>query len=97
MRDPPRSRDTVLADRARLLVATLARTASAVGAVVAIVSLLTGCTSVPKGRMAIDVVKVHGAHALESDEVTDRLATTESPKFLGLMRGVVYDLSLIHI
>jgi outer membrane translocation and assembly module TamA len=52
------------------------------------------CTSVPQGRSAIDTVKVHGADALEPDDITDRLATTASPKFLGLMRGVVYDYSI---
>jgi outer membrane protein insertion porin family/translocation and assembly module TamA len=94
MRDPPRRRASILAGRARLLVAVLARTGAAVAAIVVGVGLLTGCTSVPRGRMAIDVVKVHGAHALDPDEVTDRLATTESPKFLGLVRGIVYDYSI---
>ncbi len=52
------------------------------------------CTSVPPGRSAIDTVKVHGADTINADDVTDRLATTASPKFLGLMRGVVYDYSI---
>ncbi|HTB79089.1 MAG TPA: BamA/TamA family outer membrane protein [Polyangiaceae bacterium] len=52
------------------------------------------CTSVPQGRSAIDTVKVHGADGINADDVTDRLATTASPKFLGLMRGVVYDYSI---
>jgi outer membrane protein assembly factor BamA len=53
-----------------------------------------GCTYVPAGRSAIDTVKIHGADALSSDEIADRLATAESPKFLGLMRGIVYDYSI---
>ncbi len=52
------------------------------------------CTYVPPGRSAIDTVKVHGNDALDSGEITDRLATAESPKFLGLMRGIVYDYSI---
>ncbi len=52
------------------------------------------CTSIPKGRFAIDSVNVHGTHAVDPGEVTDRLATTETPKFLGVMRGVVYDYSI---
>ncbi len=53
-----------------------------------------GCTYVPAGRSAIDTVQVHGADTLSSDEITDRLATAASPKFLGLMRGIVYDYSI---
>jgi outer membrane protein assembly factor BamA len=52
------------------------------------------CTTVPPGRSAIDTVKVHGNAELDSGDITDRLATTETPKFLGLMRGVVYDYSI---
>jgi outer membrane translocation and assembly module TamA len=94
MRDLPRTIAPILAGRARLLVTLLARTGAGVALFVVAVGLLAGCTSVPKGRMAIDVVKVHGARALEPDEVTNRLATTESPKFLGLFRGIVYDYSI---
>jgi outer membrane protein assembly factor BamA len=53
-----------------------------------------GCTYVPPGRSAIDTVQVHGADTLSSGEITDRLATAASPKFLGLMRGIVYDYSI---
>ncbi len=53
-----------------------------------------GCTTVPQGRSAIDTVKMHGNEELSSGEVTDRLATTATPKFLGLFRGVVYDYSI---
>jgi outer membrane protein assembly factor BamA len=63
-------------------------------ALLAAAPLSVGCTSVPPGRSAIDTVKVHGNDALSSGDITDRLATTESPKFLGLMRGVVYDYSI---
>ncbi len=52
------------------------------------------CTYVPPGRSAIDTVKIHGADVISAADVTDRLATTESPKFLGLMRGIVYDYSI---
>jgi outer membrane protein insertion porin family/translocation and assembly module TamA len=60
-------------------------------ALLAVAALESGCTSIPPGRSAIDTVKVHGAKTLGGGEVTDRLATTESPKFLGLFRGLVYD------
>jgi outer membrane protein assembly factor BamA len=54
----------------------------------------TACASIPTGRAAIDSVTVRGANAIDPDDITDRLATAESPKFLGLMRGVVYDYSI---
>jgi outer membrane protein assembly factor BamA len=63
-------------------------------ALLAVAVSQAGCTYVPAGRSAIDTVKVHGADALSSNEITDRLATAESPKFLGLMRGIVYDYSI---
>lgn len=52
---------------------------------------LGGCTSIPKGRSAIDDVVIHGAHAIDPSDVADKLATGATSKFLGLFRGVVYD------
>ncbi|HEY5146130.1 MAG TPA: BamA/TamA family outer membrane protein [Polyangiaceae bacterium] len=52
-----------------------------------------GC-GVPKGQVAVDAVSVHGAHSLDPDDITDRLATAATPKFLGLFRGAVYDYAL---
>src|SRR6202044_3378803 len=63
-------------------------------ALLAALALSVGCTYVPTGRSAIDTVSVHGADAIRPGDITDRLATTESPKFLGLMRGIVYDYSI---
>jgi|CZKU01.1.fsa_nt_gi outer membrane protein insertion porin family/translocation and assembly module TamA len=53
-----------------------------------------GCGSVPNGQTAVDAVRVHGTHAIDPDDITDRLATAETPKFLGLFRGWVYDYAL---
>jgi outer membrane protein insertion porin family/translocation and assembly module TamA len=53
-----------------------------------------GCSAIPKGQTAVDTVSVHGTHAVDPQDITDRLATTESPKFLGLFRGIVYDYAL---
>jgi outer membrane protein assembly factor BamA len=50
-----------------------------------------GCASVPPGCSAIDSVRIVGMQQIDSSNVTDKLATTASPKFLGLFRGVVYD------
>ena len=54
----------------------------------------SGCASVPNGQTVVDAVHVHGTHAVDPNDITDRLATAESPKFLGLFRGVVYDYAL---
>jgi outer membrane protein assembly factor BamA len=63
-------------------------------AMLAAAALSTACSSIPKGRSAIDTVKVHGNDEVSSDDITERLATAASPKFLGLMRGVVYDYAI---
>jgi outer membrane translocation and assembly module TamA len=51
----------------------------------------TGCAKLPEGRSAIDTVAVQGTSAVDENDVTDGIATAPSPKFLGFMRGVVYD------
>ncbi|MEO6601957.1 MAG: BamA/TamA family outer membrane protein [Polyangiaceae bacterium] len=54
----------------------------------------TGCTSVPDGRSAVKSVELTGNDALDADDLREKLATTSSPKFLGLFQGVVYDYSV---
>lgn len=60
-----------------------------------------GCASIPRGRAAIDSVEVVGARAIDPRQVEAKLATEESPKFLGLFRGVgnefsIYDASVLQ-
>jgi outer membrane protein assembly factor BamA len=55
------------------------------------VAFATGCASVPKGEAAVDAVAIEGNDHVASSDIEEKLATTESPKFLGLLRGVVYD------
>jgi outer membrane protein insertion porin family/translocation and assembly module TamA len=50
-----------------------------------------GCASIPEGRSAVDSVHVANAVATSEEELKDKLATAESPKFMGLFRGLVYD------
>lgn len=49
------------------------------------------CTSVPKGKSGIDSVTIRNASAVDESDTLDKIATAETPKFLGLFRGVVYD------
>jgi outer membrane protein assembly factor BamA len=64
------------------------------GAAALALVLLGGCSSIPKGHAAIDDVTVRGASKVDSAEVLDELATTPSPKFLGVFRGLVYDYAI---
>lgn len=56
-----------------------------------LVPILASCASVPPTRSAIDEVDLQGADRVDEDDVTEKIATEPSPKFLGLFRGVVYD------
>jgi outer membrane protein insertion porin family/translocation and assembly module TamA len=58
--------------------------------------LANGCVSVPAGHSVVDSVDLRGADAVDAEDVTERLATAPSPKFLGLFRGVVYDYSVFN-
>jgi len=46
---------------------------------------------VPQGRSALQKITLDGNSAIDSDELREKLASSESPKFLGLFTGVVYD------
>lgn len=62
--------------------------------VLAIVAIaLIGCKTVPEGRSSVDAVKIRGADQVDSGDVEDKIATTETTKFLGLFRGIIYDYS----
>jgi outer membrane protein insertion porin family/translocation and assembly module TamA len=58
---------------------------------VASLTAIAGCASIPPGRSAIDSVRIVGARDVDRGEIVDKLATAESPKFLGLFRGIVFD------
>ena len=55
---------------------------------------LFGCAAIPSGRAATDRVEIGGNASVPSSEIEDKLATTASPKFLGLWSGVVFDYEL---
>ena len=50
-----------------------------------------GCTSVPAGRSAVKSVELTGNDAIDADDLREKIATADSPKFLGFFQGVVYD------
>lgn len=49
------------------------------------------CTSIPERRFAIDSIDIEGAQAIDSSELEEHLASRQSPKFLGVLSGVLYD------
>ncbi|AKU97232.1 Outer membrane protein assembly factor YaeT precursor [Labilithrix luteola] len=53
----------------------------------------TGCYSIPEGQSAISKVSIEGVATRTFDEgdVGEKLTTRESPRFLGMFEGVVYD------
>ena len=62
--------------------------------VLAAIAVLCGCNSIPNGRSSVDEVQVRGAQKLDEGDVKDKIATSESPKFLMLFRGVLFDYAL---
>jgi outer membrane protein insertion porin family/translocation and assembly module TamA len=52
---------------------------------------LVACSSIPRGRSSVDAVSVVGAEQVSESDVEEKIATTPSPKFFGLFRGLVYD------
>src|SRR3954452_22305889 len=64
--------------------------------VLCFISLLggVGCTKVPPGRSAVESVELSGNDMIDAEDLREKLATTSSPKFLGLFRGIVYEYSV---
>jgi outer membrane protein insertion porin family/translocation and assembly module TamA len=60
------------------------------------IALACGCASVAPGQEAIDAVSVRGTKAIAESDVEDKLATEESPRFLGVFGGVVYDYEIFN-
>jgi outer membrane protein insertion porin family/translocation and assembly module TamA len=53
-----------------------------------------GCASLPRGAVAVDRIVVQGNDAVSASDLTERMATAESPRFLGLFQGLVHDYAL---
>jgi outer membrane protein insertion porin family/translocation and assembly module TamA len=77
-----------LAPHARLLQAM-----AIVGFVIAAL-VLSGCKTIPEGRSAVNEIDVRGANKVDEEDIKDKIGTTESPKFLMLFRGILFEYSL---
>jgi outer membrane protein assembly factor BamA len=51
----------------------------------------TACTRIPRGQTAVDRVDVTGNTHIDDGDIEDKIATSATPKFMGVFRGVVYD------
>lgn len=50
-----------------------------------------GCATLPSGRYGLQRVKLSGNDAVDADDIRVEIASRESPRFLGLFSGMVYD------
>lgn len=63
-------------------------------AALALLFLSAGCAAIPPGTAAVNRVIIQGNRAIPSADIEEKIATTPSPKFLGLFRGFVHDYEL---
>lgn len=52
---------------------------------------LGGCTSIPKGRAAVETIDFRGNEELSDSDIEGSLATRETSRFLGLVQGIFFD------
>lgn len=63
-------------------------------AVLLLLLLSIGCSRIPAGRSSVDAIEIRGSNAIDGDDLLEKLATTPTPKFLGLFRGVYFSYEL---
>lgn len=59
-------------------------------AIAALASIEGGCASLPSARQAVDRVDVIGSSQVSPSELEGKIATSESPRFLGIWDGMVF-------
>jgi outer membrane protein insertion porin family/translocation and assembly module TamA len=63
------------------------------GALLACASALA-CSSIPKDRAAVDAIDFHGVHEVSEADLSEKIATAQSPKFFELFEGLIYEYEL---
>jgi outer membrane protein assembly factor BamA len=59
---------------------------------ISLVFLVAGaCTHAPQQRFSLDKVTVRGNSALDDDEIEEKIASRETPRFLGVFPGIIYE------
>lgn len=62
----------------------------------ALIGSLAGCAKTQQRGFNLESLKVTGNSHLDDDEIEERIASRETPKFLGLFPGVIYDDELFN-
>jgi outer membrane translocation and assembly module TamA len=63
----------------------------------AVTFVLGGCKTIPEGKSTVNAIDVRGAEHLESGDVVDAIATAETPRFLGLYRGILFEYTIFDL
>ena len=74
----------------------LLRPASLCGLALWLSGFTSGCTRAPTTRFNLESLKVTGNDNLDDEEIEERIATRETPRFLGLFPGVIYDYEVFN-
>jgi outer membrane protein insertion porin family/translocation and assembly module TamA len=56
--------------------------------------LCDSCKSIPSGRAALDGIDFEGVRGVSESDLSSKIASTPSPRFLGIVEGLVYEYSL---
>ena len=75
-----------MASRAHLVLCTVLR-----ACVLAVLLGGTACTGIPKGRSAVDSVRIVNAEEVDGSTVASKIATSETQRFLGAFQGLIYE------
>lgn len=62
----------------------------------ALLLLMVACTRAPAQRFNLESLKVTGNSHLDDDEIEERIASRETPRFLGLFPGIIYDYEVFN-
>jgi len=54
-------------------------------------ALIVGCTKAPTQRFNLESLEVTGNSELDDDDIKEHIASRETPKFLGLFPGLIYE------
>ncbi|MCU0689756.1 MAG: BamA/TamA family outer membrane protein, partial [Polyangiaceae bacterium] len=56
-----------------------------------LLTVLAGCSTVPRGRLAVDRVDILENEDVSENEIEAKIATAPSPRFLGIWDGVAFE------
>jgi len=70
------------------------RRALAVLGALLLLGSVSACTSVPDRRYALNRIEFTGNRTLDDGELEEKIATRETPRFLAVFKGLIYDYEL---